>query len=622
MLFFLARIVAKWTEACDRRLARLISYIYHTSNNRQYCQSGNTTQHCRLGLFQDSDLLATLRTQNQLWEESYVYSEVEHLSPSVGCARNKRQYLTALQNKKLFFRWMLVWGWSGYLFLTQGTWWWLCHVHRRVPNHQPTGHQETVREITNPKLNQRETEMLINCHMWTTSPQTHTLLKASQLYVYEDNEAVIKIIIRGRSPTMRHVSKTHRVALDWSTDRINLDTENPNQICRHQKNKSRTCWPKVLLHVVNGTIFFDCWTSWISRCFPAGIFLSNRQQSVMFKRAQESTPTEGSAVAKPRPMNLVSRNFLSAKEPPPQDSSASNSRANQKLDQSFVSSSARKLLRKQQPRLNSTFWRAETIQAPGNWWGVVNLQVQGAPGNWCEVMTVNSKGQCGNSTICKSDHRYLEKVFKNPATKVESRRRSTNTRLEDHLYWSEDYLCRQRWKPLFILDLITLTNWKNTRNTNFEELKEVFDITQRLILEHEPEILNVTTIDWTFLSCTRSALSHDQVIKWTKAKKSTRLLRFRPVLGKDARAVRSEPKMECSTRRISTVQFLQKKHLELMENRLSSSGIFSQDLRHWRSSRRSKKTCKIETLKLIKFEGQIIFMSMFNDIAWTKRRHS
>ena len=35
------------------------------------------------------------------------------------------------------------------------------------------------------------------------------------LYVFEDNEAVIKMIIKGRSPTMRCVSRTHRVALDW-----------------------------------------------------------------------------------------------------------------------------------------------------------------------------------------------------------------------------------------------------------------------------------------------------------------------------------------------------------------------------------------------------------------------
>ena len=57
------------------------------------------------------------------------------------------------------------------------------------------------------------------------------------LYVFEDNEAVIKMIIKGRSPTMRHVSRTHRVALDWLLDRINLD---PNQVHRHQKPNSQT----------------------------------------------------------------------------------------------------------------------------------------------------------------------------------------------------------------------------------------------------------------------------------------------------------------------------------------------------------------------------------------------
>ena len=40
-------------------------------------------------------------------------------------------------------------------------------------------------------------------------------LKEALLYVFEDNEAVIKMIIKGKSPTMRHVSRTHRVAHDW-----------------------------------------------------------------------------------------------------------------------------------------------------------------------------------------------------------------------------------------------------------------------------------------------------------------------------------------------------------------------------------------------------------------------
>ena len=45
----------------------------------------------------------------------------------------------------------------------------------------------------------------------------------SQLYIFEDNEAVIKMTIKGRSPTMRHVSRTHKVALDWLFDWITLD---------------------------------------------------------------------------------------------------------------------------------------------------------------------------------------------------------------------------------------------------------------------------------------------------------------------------------------------------------------------------------------------------------------
>ena len=47
--------------------------------------------------------------------------------------------------------------------------------------------------------------------------------REASLYVFEDNEAVIKMIMKGRSPTLRHVSRTHRVALDWLFDRINLD---------------------------------------------------------------------------------------------------------------------------------------------------------------------------------------------------------------------------------------------------------------------------------------------------------------------------------------------------------------------------------------------------------------
>ena len=42
----------------------------------------------------------------------------------------------------------------------------------------------------------------------------------SKLVIWEDNEAVIKMTVKGRSTAMRHVSRTHRVHLDWLYERF------------------------------------------------------------------------------------------------------------------------------------------------------------------------------------------------------------------------------------------------------------------------------------------------------------------------------------------------------------------------------------------------------------------
>ena len=84
------------------------------------------------------------------------------------------------------------------------------------------------------------------------------------LYVFEDNEAVIKMIIKGRSPTMRHVPRTHSVAFDWLFDRINLDPKYPNQVHRHQKPTRRHLNQREISHVTNGIIFCVCSTLAIS----------------------------------------------------------------------------------------------------------------------------------------------------------------------------------------------------------------------------------------------------------------------------------------------------------------------------------------------------------------------
>ena len=45
----------------------------------------------------------------------------------------------------------------------------------------------------------------------------------AKLLILEDNDPVIKMCVKGRSMNMRHVSRTHRVNLDWLFERIRTD---------------------------------------------------------------------------------------------------------------------------------------------------------------------------------------------------------------------------------------------------------------------------------------------------------------------------------------------------------------------------------------------------------------
>ena len=131
------------------------------------------------------------------------------------------------------------------------------------------------------------------------------------MYVFEDNEAVIKMIIKGRSPTMRHVPRTHRVALDWLFDRIPkiqikyVDTENQLADILTKGNFTRDEWNHLLcLFNVSQFSFTHC-------------------LEVMSKRTQANAGEER-VTAKSKPMMiLVSR--CSVRNPNVLASSASES---------------------------------------------------------------------------------------------------------------------------------------------------------------------------------------------------------------------------------------------------------------------------------------------------------
>ena len=221
-------------------------------------------------------------------------------------------------------------------------WWQKCYVHRTVPNHKNQARSRKLSawsrkgsHIQPKQKGNRDVDQLSHVDYVTTN--AHSSQGESQLYIFEDNEALIKMIIKGRCPTMRHVSKTHRVALGWLLDRKNLDpkiqikfVDTNNQLADilTKGNFTRDEWNHLfrMLNIMIFPVF-----SFSNLCK----FLSDliRKQCAMSKKVQESNQKEGSAGAKPKPMNL---NLLSMRKIPSQEVTDPNRPGNQSLDQSGV----------------------------------------------------------------------------------------------------------------------------------------------------------------------------------------------------------------------------------------------------------------------------------------------
>ena len=155
--------------------------------------------------------------------EHNAFLEVIHLFQQVGCVRSKPQFHTVQQNQK-----SSLWTQDAGLRLdgipALDLWDLIVLVlGNTIQTHDRTG-QLDVNFDKSHGPNKRSQGMFnvfndIDC----VPSNVQFSHQEALLCVFEDNEAVIKMIFKGRSPTMRHVSQTHRVALDWLFDRINLD---------------------------------------------------------------------------------------------------------------------------------------------------------------------------------------------------------------------------------------------------------------------------------------------------------------------------------------------------------------------------------------------------------------
>ena len=60
-------------------------------------------------------------------------------------------------------------------------------------------------------------------------------------------------------------------------------------------------------------------------------------------------------------------------------------------------------------------------------------------------------------------------------------------------------------------------NLLTTRNTNFEKFKQLFDISQKLILNQSEEVFGISTMDWNTIPWTRTTLLHDRAVQLSNA---------------------------------------------------------------------------------------------------------
>ena len=288
-VYKLARSITKWTKACDKRLCRLISFFHHTCEYKQYWYVGNTAKQCRLGLFQDSDFAGDLEDSKSTSGGtlcifgSHTFVPVRWMSKkqtAVSHSSTESEIISLdtglrLDGLPALELWDLIVSVFGNI----------SHISDR------TGKPVNGKNKSHNKIGAMQDIDSVPSNVQSASQE-------ALLYVFEDNEAVIKMITKGRSPTMRHVSRTHRVALDWLFDRINLD---PKIQIKYIDTKNQLA--DIL---TKGNFTRDEWNHLLT-LFNISHFSSTACTAAMAKRAQQESGEER-VTSKSRPMmNLTAR---------------------------------------------------------------------------------------------------------------------------------------------------------------------------------------------------------------------------------------------------------------------------------------------------------------------------
>ena len=413
----------------------------------------------------------------------------------------------------------------------------------------------------------------------------HSSRQEALLYVFEDNEAVIKMIIKGRSPAMRHVSKTHRVALDWLFGSINLD---PKIQIKYIDTKNQLA--DIL---TKGNFTRDEWNQLLC-LFNISHFSSTNCLEAMSKRTQEDAGEER-VTAKSKPMmNFVSRSRVrdptvlasTASERPVLGASSSNY-SEWNIDNKW----------------SSQVWKSGEMSSTSTGLPVYDKFVIDDDMD-LDTVTESNFSVRSRSFLNRVNDRLRKMLDRSPEDAMQDIDKRFTT-------------CGTFMSSTFVfMGKNYSENLHSIKNTgNNLTLKQMFEISEKLIVGQSDEIFGVTPINWEDSSWKKlSLVSDEEVIRSSHAKVYVFISDSVLCLGEVSENPQSNYAWEDrltwfkSSPQYRTLDTIDGEPMEFEWNIFPGFTTLqlSQEVQEFMTKMGDPSQCK----------GRIIFMSMFNDIIW------
>ena len=245
---------------------------------------GNTAKQCRLGQFQDSDFAGDLEDSNStsggtlcIFGSHICSNKLDVKETNFLLDSSTESEIISLDTGLRF---------DGLLALE--LWYLIVSVFGRVSQiSDGTG------ELVNDVERHRESQGRIN----VVENIDQSSRQEALLHLFEDNEAVIKMIMKGRSPSIRHESRTHRVALDLLFDRVYLDPKIQIKFIHTQKQ---------LADILTKVNFTRDELKHLLCLFIISHFSPTACSDTLAKRSQDSGAERVTSKSKPM-LNLIAR---------------------------------------------------------------------------------------------------------------------------------------------------------------------------------------------------------------------------------------------------------------------------------------------------------------------------